>query len=66
MIDVCKIVEREAGFAVSDSTSLEELGLDSLEFLELLLTLQNETGKAIPDERVALLMTVGDLAKECA
>lgn len=63
---VLAVIARETGQTVTDQTSLDDLGLDSLEFLDLLLALGRETGKEIPDETVAGLKTVGDLAREYA
>jgi acyl carrier protein len=63
---IYQIIQRETGQSVFGETPLSDLNVDSLEFLQLLLTLQEETGKTIPDDRVASLKTVGDLALELA
>ena len=39
----------------------EDLGADSLDVLQLLMTLEEEKGLTIPDEELAGLKTVGDL-----
>lgn len=58
---VAQIIERETGQKVSADTKLESLDLDSLEFLELIMEIQRETGIEIPDAKIAELVTVGDL-----
>ena len=40
----------------------EDLGADSLDILELLMTLEEEEGITIPDEKLAAFVTVGDIA----
>jgi len=63
MIDICAIIERETGQKVNDDTPLEELGLDSLEFLSLMLAISNETGKSLSDEQIAEMYRVADLRR---
>lgn len=63
---VLAIIERETGQAVNEATPLEELPVDSLEFADLLLTISNETGKAIPDEQISHATKVGDLMRAFA
>jgi acyl carrier protein len=64
MIDICAIIERETGQKISEDTPLEELGLDSLEFLQLLLTISNETGKQFSDAQIAEMHRVADMRGE--
>ena len=54
-IDVSKITE--------DSGIVKDLGADSLDVVELLMTLEDKTGKTIPEEKVTDLKTVGDVVK---
>jgi acyl carrier protein len=61
---VCEVIERETGQAVNESTPLESLNVDSLEFIELLLVIGNETGKDITN--IADLKTVADIVKAVA
>lgn len=44
-----------------DSKIVDDLGADSLDVVELLMQLEDETGKTIPDDAVANIKTVGDL-----
>jgi acyl carrier protein len=60
MIDVCAVIEQETGQKVDEFTSIESLEVDSLELLELLITL------GIPNEQIGSLHTVGDLIKAAA
>ncbi len=54
-IDVSKITE--------DSEIVKDLGADSLDVGEMLMTLEDKTGKTIPEEKVTDLKTVGDVVK---
>lgn len=54
-IDVSKITE--------DSEIIKDLGADSLDVVELLMALEDSTGKTIPEEKVTNLKTVGDVVK---
>ena len=40
--------------------SFEQLGLDSLAFVEIQLAMQQEYGFTIPDEDAAQIMTIGE------
>lgn len=44
-----------------ESEIIKDLGADSLDVFELLMTLQEETGKTIPDDKITTLKTVGDV-----
>ncbi len=46
-----------------DSDIIKDLGADSLDVVEMLMTLEDNTGKTIPDDKVAEIKTVGDLVK---
>ena len=63
--EVAKILAEQLGIAVSkiteDSDIVKDLGADSLDVVELLMTLEDNTGKTIPEDRVADLKTVGDV-----
>ena len=54
-IDESKITE--------DSRLIEDLGADSLDMVEMLMTLEDEFGVSIPDEDALNLKTVSDIAK---
>lgn len=43
-----------------ESEIIKDLGADSLDVFELLMALQDETGKTIPDDKITTLKTVGE------
>ena len=44
-----------------ESDIVKDLGADSLDVVELLMTLEDTTGKTIPEEKVTEIKTVGDI-----
>lgn len=61
---VLQIVCRETGLnEVAPSTSLDDLGLDSLEFLDLIVKVSAETGVSIPQADYGTINTVNDLIR---
>ncbi len=62
---IAKILAEQLGVDESEikpeSNIVEDLGADSLDVVELLMALEDETGKTIPEEKVADLKTVGDV-----
>ena len=44
-----------------DSKIKDDLGADSLDILQLLMTIEEEHGIVIPDEELATFVTVGDI-----
>lgn len=52
-VDVSKITE--------NSEIVKDLGADSLDVVEMLMTLEDNTGKTIPEDKVSDLKTVGDV-----
>lgn len=44
-----------------DSKIIEDLGADSLDILEVLMTMESDYGMTIPDESLAKFVTVGDI-----
>ncbi len=44
-----------------NSRLIEDLGADSLDVVELVMTFEDEFGVALPDEDVAKMKTVGDI-----
>ena len=47
-----------------DTKIAEELGADSLDLVDLLMSIEDEFGVEIPDEEVENLVTVADVAAE--
>ena len=50
----------EAAVVDDPSLSFEQLGLDSLAFVEIQLAMQQEYGFTIPDEDASQIMTIGE------
>jgi acyl carrier protein len=60
---IIAIVEHQAdAHDLALSTKLIDLGIDSLEFVEMMLDIENESGVKIPDAAWANLNTIGDIA----
>ena len=51
----------EPGEVKMDSKIKDDLGADSLDVLQLLMTIEEEKGITIPDEALASFTTVGDV-----
>lgn len=65
--EIAKILSEQLGIPQSkitlESKIVEDLGADSLDVVELLMQLEDTTGKTIPDDKVASIKTVGDLVE---
>lgn len=63
--EIAKMLAEQLDIPVSkitlQSNIIEDLGADSLDVVEMLMTLEDKTGKTIPDEKVTEIKTVGDL-----
>lgn len=62
---VAKILAEQLGVPQAkitvDSDIVKDLGADSLDVVELLMTLEDMTGKTIPEDKVTNIKTVGDV-----
>lgn len=65
--EVAKVLSEQLSVNISDITAekeiVKDLGADSLDVVEMLMTLEDQTGKTIPEEKVSDLKTVGDVVK---
>jgi acyl carrier protein len=65
--EIVEMLADQLGIAKSkitlESDIVKDLGADSLDVVELLMTLEDKTGKTIPDDKVSDIKTVGDLVK---
>ena len=65
--EVAKVLAEQLNLNVSDVPAekdiIKDLGADSLDVVEMLMTLEDQTGKTIPEEKVSDLKTVGDVVK---
>jgi acyl carrier protein len=63
--EVCTILADQLNVAAEDirmdSRIKDDLGADSLDILQLLMTIEEEKGVTIPDEELATFSTVGDI-----
>ena len=49
---------------IDESTNIiDDLGADSLDVVEMLMTIEQEYGIVVPDDVVTTFVTVGDVAK---
>lgn len=64
---IAKLLAEQLGIPQSkitlESKIVEDLGADSLDVVELLMTLEDEMGKTIPDEEVTKIKTVGEIVE---
>ena len=58
---IAEVLNVEAEEIAMETTFVDDLGADSLDVFELLMALQDETGKTIPDDKITTLKTVGDV-----
>ena len=62
---VSKIISEQLGlsadFAFSKETTWEELGADSLDLVEIVMSIEDEFGVEIPDEKLFGMENMGDL-----
>ena len=65
--EIAKLLAEQLDIPVSkvtlESNIIEDLGADSLDVVEMLMTLEDKTGKTIPDDKVTSITTVGDLVE---
>jgi acyl carrier protein len=47
----------------NDTDIVDDLGADSLDVVEMLMTIEQEYGIVVPDEAILTFKTVGDVAK---
>jgi acyl carrier protein len=48
------------GLVTMETDILKDLGADSIDIMELLMTMEEEFGISIPDDKIQSLKTVGD------
>lgn len=61
-----RVISRETGIPedqLSLETTIEQLKIDSLEFVDLMLVISSEI-KDIPQERISYINTIGDIVRE--
>ncbi len=60
---VCEQLGLEKEKVTEESKFVDDLGCDSLDLVELTVTAEEQFGLSIPDEALAKILTIGDLAK---
>ena len=67
MVSVKQIFERNLGISLDDyseDTNLrEDLGLDSLDIIDIIMSIERDLNISIPDSDITNLDTLGDLYK---
>lgn len=59
--EVLTVIEEYAGRELSEDTKIDQVAVDSLEFVDMILHLSDVIGKDLPDELLGRLDTVEDL-----
>ena len=60
---IAKKLNKKAEEVPLQARLVEDLGADSLDIVELLMTLEDEYGITIPDQDAMKLSTIGDIVK---
>ena len=63
--EVAEVLASQLGISKAkitpDSEIIKDLGAESIDVAEMIMTLEEKSGKIIPDELVAKIKTVGDV-----
>ncbi len=60
---LCEQLDLEEEQVTEDSAIIDDLGADSLDIVDLIMTLEEEFDTEIPDEDIEEMHTVGDIVK---
>ncbi|NLA73412.1 MAG: acyl carrier protein [Clostridiales bacterium] len=60
---ICEQLDLEEDKVTMDSNILEDLGADSLDIIDLIMSFEDEFDIEVPDEEIEGIKTVGDLVK---
>ena len=60
---LCEQLELEENQVTMESSVMEDLGADSLDLVDLLMSLEDQFNLEVPDEDVEKIKTVGDLVR---
>ena len=60
---LCDQLDLDEEQVTEDSEVIDDLGADSLDIVDLVMTLEEEFDTEIPDEDIENLKTVGDIVK---
>ncbi|MBQ8623314.1 MAG: acyl carrier protein [Oscillospiraceae bacterium] len=60
---ICEQLDLDEDIVNSDSVITDDLGADSLDVVDLVMSFEDEFGIEIPDEALENIKTVGDIVK---
>jgi acyl carrier protein len=60
---LCEQLDVEEDAVTMDANIIDDLGADSLDVVDLVMSLEDEFNAEIPDEEVETMKTVGDIVK---
>jgi len=60
---LCDQLDVEEEQVTMDSNIVEDFGADSLDIVDLIMSLEEEFDKEIPDEEIENIKTVGDIVR---
>ncbi|MGL4252303.1 MAG: acyl carrier protein [Metamycoplasmataceae bacterium] len=60
---ILNIIKQRTNKKISTSTNIKELGLDSLDLVEVVMEIEQELDIKIPDEELTNIKTIDDLIK---
>ncbi|MBO4583557.1 MAG: acyl carrier protein [Clostridia bacterium] len=60
---ICDQLDLDPENVTEESLIIEDLGADSLDIVDLVMTIEEEFGVEVPDEEIENIRTVGDVVK---
>lgn len=60
---ICDQLDLESDAVNQDSLIVEDLGADSLDIVDIIMTIEEEFEIEVPDEEIENIRTVGDVVK---
>ncbi len=60
---ICDQLDLEPETVTEESLIIEDLGADSLDIVDLVMTIEEELGVEVPDEAIEQIRTVGDVVR---
>ena len=60
---ICNQLDLDPETVNEGSLIIEDLGADSLDIVDLVMTIEEELGVEVPDEAIEQIRTVGDVVK---
>ena len=60
---ICDQLDLDPENVTEDSLIIEDLGADSLDIVDIVMTLEEEYGVEVPDDAIENIRTVGDVVR---